>query len=217
MSIKSVSKIMTAIANADTSFTWESDDAYKVAKKFIDLVEDCSPNVVLDILESNVPNDDYETFDDPEKDAYYEDEDDYDEDEANEVYDRVVTPLRSTVVVPVKLMRRLREEYDANNFYLYENPNGDETSFFILPEKTALDDETKKILNSSKLKYRKFHACGPLTDFFTFSTKKTNNQILDTVYIKKAAKEAFFDNELPYTAAFSWDDDVWGIRVDFFA
>ena len=77
MSIKSVSKIMAAIASADTSFTWESEDAYKIAKKFIDLVEDCSPNVVLDVLENNVPNDDYETFDDPEKDVYYGDEDDF--------------------------------------------------------------------------------------------------------------------------------------------
>lgn len=214
MSIKSVSKIMAAIASADTSFTWESEDAYKIAKKFIDLVEDCSPNVVLDVLENNVPNDDYETFDDPEKDVYYGDEDDYDE----EVYDRVVTPTRSTVVVPTKLMRRLREEYDANNFYLYANPNVDGGfSFFILPEKADLDAESKKILNSGKLKYRKPHAGEPLIDFFTFSTKKANTQTLDSIYIKKAAKEDFFDGELPYTASFSWDDDVLGIRVDFFA
>ena len=210
MSIKSVSKVMAAIAGADTAFTWESEDAFKVAEKFIEMVEDCAPESVLEVLEKNVPNneDDWEDCYDDEEKLLLEDEED--DDYGYDYVTRTMNPDDKVVTVPKDLMRDLKDEYpEAKQFFMYEDPYTDANEFFILPADWHLDEDTKRELSPKKTKFRKLHTGEPLENQFSIKTRSNGTTDL---YVKRAGVEEY---GLPFDVDFWSDDNIRGIKVRF--
>lgn len=209
---------MSAIACADKDFTWLSEDAFDAAKMFIELVEDNSPEDVINFLISK--KDDLEDKYDDEEKLLLEDEEDkadfetYDDGcdgDYSEYETRVMSPKSKTVTIPADLMRQLKEEYpDVKQFFMYEDPYSVDTEFVILPEKCLQDETTKKLLTPKKLKYKMLHAGKPLEDQFSIKTRSNGTTEL---YMKSAGVDEY---DLPYEVDFWFDfDNFCGIKVRF--